>query len=57
MTEVAGQAFQQEYGAPRKSFMEVAAMPNHPDSHYRLGEAATLRVTARAGGVPIDGGA
>ena len=55
MTDAAGQAFQQEYGAPRKPFMEAAAMPSHPDSHYRLGEAATLRVTARAGGVPLDG--
>ena len=53
--EVAAQRFQQEYGNPRKGFVETVAVPDHPDSYYRLGQQATLRVVAREGGVPLDG--
>ena len=45
--------FQQEFGNPRKAFVETVAMPNHADSHYRIGEQAELRVTARIGGQPL----
>ena len=52
---VEAQRFQQEFGNPRKAFVETIAIPNHADSHYRLGQTATLRILARAGGVPLDG--
>lgn len=52
---VQGQQFQQEFGNPRKNFVETIATPNHADSHYGLGQTATLRIVARAGGVPLDG--
>ena len=49
------QQFQQEYGNARKPFVETVATPNHADSHYALGQQATLRLTAREGGVPLQG--
>lgn len=52
---VAAQQFQQEFGNPRKAFVETIATPDHADSYYRLGQQAMLRVVAREGGVPLDG--
>ncbi|MCR4959351.1 MAG: acetylxylan esterase [Prevotella sp.] len=52
---VHAQQFQQEFGNPRKPFVEVVAMPSHADSHYALGQQAVLRIIAREGGVPVDG--
>ena len=52
---VYAQKFQQEYGNARKAFVETIATPNHADSHYRLGEEATLKVVAREGGQPVQG--
>ena len=49
------QTFQQEFGNPRKPFVETIATPTNPDSRYDLGEQARLRVTARQGGVPMHG--
>ncbi len=49
------QKFRQEYGDPRKVFVETVATPNHADSYYQLGQTATLRVVAREGGVPLQG--
>ena len=49
------QKFQQEFGNPRKVFVETIATPNHADSYYKTGEAASLRVVAREGGVPLNG--
>ena len=49
----AAQQFQQEFGAARKPFFEVMAVPDHPDSHYSLGEPASLRITVRKGGCPL----
>ena len=51
----AAQGFQPEFGNARKPFVEAIATPNHADSHYRLGQQATLRLTAREGGVPLNG--
>lgn len=53
--QVSAQAFRQEFGDPRKIFIETIATPDHADSYYCLGQPATLRVVARAGGVPLDG--
>jgi len=50
-----GQKFQQEFGNPRKPFVEIIATPDHPDSYYRLGQPAMLRVIVREGGVPVNG--
>ena len=52
---VRAQQFKQEFGNPRKAFVEAIAVPDHADSYYRLGQPATLRITARLGGVPLDG--
>lgn len=49
------QQFKQEFGDPRKPFVEMIATPDHPDSYYRTGQPATLRISAREGGVPLDG--
>lgn len=49
------QGFQQEFGNPRKSFVETIAIPNHADSRYLPGQQATLRVIAREGGASING--
>ncbi len=49
------QKFQQEFGNPRKIFVETVATPNHSDSRYCLGQQATLRIVAREGGVPVEG--
>ena len=49
------QTFRQEFGTPRKPFVETVATTNHADSHYALGQQATLRVVAREGGVPVHG--
>lgn len=49
------QKFQQEFGDPRKNYVETIAVPNHPDSHYSIGQGATLRIVAREGGLPLDG--
>ena len=45
--------FSKEAGNPRKQYLELIAMPNHADSHYEVGEQASLRVTVRIGGVPL----
>ncbi len=50
-----GQKFQQEFGNPRKPFVEIIATPDHPDSYYRLGQPAMLRIIVREGGVPVNG--
>lgn len=55
VSSVYAQKFQQEFGNPRKVFVEAIATPDHADSHYRLGQPAQLRVVAREGGVPLDG--
>ncbi len=52
---VAAQSFRQEFGNPKKNFVETVAVPDHADSNYLLGQEATLRVVAREGGVPLDG--
>lgn len=52
---VSAQAFRQEFGNPRKPYAEVMATPDHADSRYCLGQTAVLRLTARLGGVPLDG--
>ena len=49
------QQFQQEFGNPRKPFVETVATPNHADSYYAVGQQATLRIVAREGGVPLQG--
>lgn len=49
------QRFQQEFGNPRKDYVEFVATPNHPDSRYQPGQTATLRIVAREGGRPLDG--
>ena len=49
------QRFQQEFGQPRKAFVETVATPDHADSRYQPGEQATLRIVARQGGVPLQG--
>ena len=55
LVPLAAQTFQQEFGNPRKAFVETVATPDRADSYYRLGQSATLRVVAREGGVPLDG--
>ena len=52
---IQAQPFQKEFGNPRKAYVEAVAVPSHADSHYRLGQPATLHLTARKGGVPLDG--
>ena len=52
---VSAQKFQQEFGNPRKPYVETVAAPDHADSYYRIGQPATLRIVAREGGVPLDG--
>ena len=52
---VSAQQFRQEFGDPRKAFVEVVATPDHGDSYYRQGQPATLRIYAREGGVPLNG--
>ena len=54
-TTVLAQTFQQEFGNPKKEYVEVIATPNHADSYYQLGEEATLRIVAREGGKPLNG--
>lgn len=49
------QNFAQEFGTPRKIFVETIATPDHADSYYHIGQPATLRVIAREGGVPVHG--
>ena len=49
------QVFQQEFGNPRKDFVETMATPDHADSRYLTGQQATLRITARLGGAPVEG--
>lgn len=49
------QKFQNEFGAARKPFVETIATPNHADSHYSVGQTATLQITARQGGQPLNG--
>lgn len=49
------QQFRQEFGSPRKTFVEVVAVPDHSDSHYTEGQPVTLRIYAREGGVPLNG--
>ena len=45
--------FSHEFGAARKPVVETIAVPNQAGSHYKLGEDAQLRVTARVGGQPL----
>lgn len=52
---VRAQAFVQEFGSPRKPFVQVVATPDHADYHYCVGETALLRITAQEGGVPLSG--
>lgn len=52
---VQAQKFRQEFGDPRKPFVQVVATPNHADSHYTVGQTATLRIIAQEGGVPLNG--
>ena len=52
---LSAQQFRQEFGDPRKAFVEVVATPDHGDSYYRQGQPATLRIYAREGGVPLNG--
>ena len=52
---LSAQQFRQEFGSPRKAYVEVVAMPDHSDSHYIQGQPASLRIYAREGGVPLDG--
>ena len=49
------QQFQQEFGNPRKPFVQVVALPSHANSTYAVGESAMLRLTALEGGAPLDG--
>lgn len=49
------QQFAQEFGNPRKAFVETVAIPDHPDSYYNIGQPAILRVIAREGGKPVHG--
>ncbi len=49
------QQFQPEFGSARKPYIETIATPNHADSHYALGQQATLSVVARQGGQPLNG--
>lgn len=52
---LSAQKFAQEFGNPRKVFVETVATPNHADSHYAVGQQATLHIVAREGGVPVQG--
>ena len=52
---VMAQKFQQEFGNPRKSYVETIATPDHADARYAVGQVAMLRVLAHQGGVPLDG--
>ncbi len=52
---VPAQKFAQEYGNPRKPFVQVMAIPNHADSRYDVGQTALLRITAQEGGMPLNG--
>lgn len=52
---LSAQQFRQEFGDPRKAFVEVVATPDHGDSYYRQGQPATLHIYAREGGVPLNG--
>lgn len=52
---VVAQKFQQEFGNPRKVFVETIVTPDHADSYYNIGQTAILRVIAREGGVPVHG--
>lgn len=54
-TYAQAQQFAQEFGNPRKPFVLVVATPNHADSHYAVGQTATLRIAAQEGGVPLNG--
>ena len=52
---VHAQKFQQEFGNPRKAFVETIAIPDHADSLYITGQNARLRIIAREGGMPLEG--
>ncbi len=52
---VQAQQFQQEYSAPRRASVEVLAMTNHTDRTYRIGETATVEVSALRNGLPVEG--
>ena len=49
------QKFAQEFGNPRKPFVQIVATPNHADSRYAVGQTALLRIAAQEGGVPLSG--
>lgn len=46
--------FSREFSAPRKAEVETMALPNHANSHYKLGEEAQLRVMAKVDGRPLN---
>ena len=44
-----------QFSAERRAYVESIAVPDHPDRVYSVGQVATLRLEAYAGGVPVDG--
>lgn len=44
-----------QFSAERRAYVESISVPDHPDRVYAVGEQATLRLEAYAGGVPVDG--
>lgn len=44
-----------QFSPARITYVQSIAVPNNPDRVYELGEQATLRLEAYAGGVPVDG--
>ena len=52
---VSAQKFQQEFGNPRKNYVESVAMPDQADSCYHVGQSATLKIMAKEGGRPLNG--
>lgn len=53
MTVAHAQKFPQEFSAPRRPAVETIATTNHPDRLYRLGEEATVTLTALRHGLPL----
>ena len=49
------QTFRQEFGDARKPDVVVMATPDHGDYSYHCGETARLRISAQAGGRPLEG--
>lgn len=44
-----------QFSAERRAYVESIAVPDHPDRVYSVGQVATLRLEAYAGGLPLDG--